>query len=333
MSQDNDSRRTIYVGTHDGVCALNSSDGGLTWKQGKTTTLANAAARLSVSPVEPGRAYLAAYEAGVFRTDDGGDTWRQLSSYPTGYAHTVLAHPNDPGVLFVGSEPAAVFRSDDGGESWQECRGFQEVPEANQWHFHGNRLSHVRELRTAPGNADTIFAGIEVGGMVKSDDGGKSWKQLQGTHDDVHLVNMSQADPRRVYVATAEAPYRSDDGGSRWEVINNGLERRYTLHISAAPHDADLVLVTVSTNAGRKNPQFYRSTNGGNLWRLIEPVGSDDDMVVAIDWDPISQNLVYAGTDGGKIYRSDDGGQRWKLVDVQLPAIAIGAMTVAPAFS
>ena len=330
MSQENGSRRTIYVGTHDGVCALNSSDSGLSWKAGKITTLANAAARLSVSPVEPGRAYLAAYEAGVFRTDDGGETWRQMSSYPTGYAHSVLAHPNDPGVLFVGSEPAAVFRSNDGGESWEECRGFQDVPEANQWHFHGNRLSHVRELRTAPGDSDTMFAGIEVGGMVRSSDGGRTWKQLPGTHDDVHFINISKANPRRVYVATAEAPYRSDDGGDHWEVINNGLERRYTLHISAAPHDADLVLVTVSTNAGRANPQLYRSTDGGSHWKLIESVGNDGDMVVAIDWDPISQNRVYAGTDGGKIYCSDDGGQQWKPVPVDLPTIAIGAMIVAP---
>jgi len=330
MSQANDSRRRIYVGTHDGVCALNSSDSGLTWKPGKITTLANAAARLSVSPVEPDRAYLAAYEAGVFRTDDGGNTWRQLSSYPTGYAHSVLAHPNDPGVVFVGSEPAAVFRSDDGGESWEECRGFHDVPEADQWHFHGNRLSHVRELRTAPGDADTMFAGIEVGGVVRSTDGGRTWKQLHGTHDDIHFVNMSPARPRRVYVATAQAPYRSDDGGDNFEVINNGLERRYTLHISAAPHDPDLVLVTVSTSAGRDNPQFYRSTDGGSNWKLIEPVGSNGDMVVAIDWDPSIQDRVYVGTDAGKIYSSDDGGQRWKPLQVDLPTIAIGAMLVAP---
>ena len=93
MSNNNDSNRRIYVGTHDGVCALNTDDGGLTWKQGKITPLANAAARLSVSPLQPDRAYLAAYEAGVFKTDDGGNTWNKLPAYPTGYAHSVLAHP------------------------------------------------------------------------------------------------------------------------------------------------------------------------------------------------------------------------------------------------
>ncbi len=329
MTDEKDSRRRIYVGTHDGVCALNTFDGGLTWEQGEMTPLANAAARLSASPVEPTCAYLAAYEAGVFKTEDGGDTWHQLSSYPTGYAHSVLAHPDEPGVLFVGSEPAAVFRSDDGGKTWEECLGFQEVPEANQWGFHGNRLSHVRELRMAPGDPNTMFAGIEVGGVVKSGDGGRSWNQLAGTHDDIHFVNISKAKPSRIYVATAAAPYRSDDGGDHWEVINNGLERRYTLHISASPHDADVVLVTVSSNAGRSNPQFYRSTNGGSHWQLIESIGNDADMVVAIDWDPIVQSLVYAGTDGGKIYCSNDDGQQWEPVRVNLSTIAIGALIVA----
>ena len=330
MTNDKDSNRRIYVGTHDGVCAL-TSNGGRTWEQGKMTPLANAAARLSQSPLEPDRAYLAAYEAGVFKTDDGGATWRHLSSYPTGYAHSVLAHPNQPGVLFVGSEPAAVFRSDDSGETWGECRGFQEVPEASQWNFHGDRLSHVRELRTAPGDPDTMFAGIEVGGIVKSNDGGKSWNQLHGLHDDIHLVNISQANPRRIYAATAQAPYRSDDGGDNWEAINNGLERRYTLHISAAPHDANVVLVTVSSNAGRENPQFYRSTDGGSQWHLIESIRNNDDMVVAIDWDPNMQHRVYAGTDGGKIYCSNDDGAQWEPVPVDLPNIAIGAMMVAQA--
>ncbi len=153
------------------------------------------------------------------------------------------------------------------------------------------------------------------------------------TNDDIHLVDISGANPNRVYVATAQAPYRSDDGGSNWKLINTGLERRYTLHISAAPHDADLVLVAVSTNAGRANPQFYRSTNGGDQWELITSVGSDDDMVVAIDWDPTGQSRVYAGTDSGKIYCSEDGGQEWKPVEVQLPRIAIGAMIVAPSSS
>ena len=328
MTQANGLHRRLYVGTLDGVCSVSSSDDGRTWQRGPVTSLSHAAARLSASPSEPGVVYLAAYEAGVFKTVDRGATWTRLSAYPTDYAHSVLAHPTNPGTVYAGSEPAAVFRSDDGGESWLECPGFQQASQPGRWNFHGDRLSHVRDLRMAPGDPDTIFAGIEVGGIVRSNDGGGSWEQLEGTHDDIHFVNMSPVNPRRVYVATAEAPFRSDDGGGRWEKINDGLERRYTLHIAAAPDDADVVLVTVSSSAGRNNPQLYRSTDGGRVWKLVEAIGRDDDMVVAMDWDADHPGRVYAGTGAGKIYCSDDHGREWAQVEADLTTMAVGALVV-----
>ena len=328
--QNNDSAiRRIYVGMHDGVCVVTSSDKGKTWEQGRVTPLAHAAARLSASPATPQRAYLAAYEAGMYRTDDGGLTWQHLSSYPSGYAHSVLAHPKDAGTVYVGSEPAAIFHSSDGGETWEEFAGFQAVPESDQWNFHSEtRDSHVRDLRMVPGDPDSLFAGIEVGGMVRSRDGGGSWKQLPGINDDIHCVNLNKAKPQTVYVATARSPYRSDDCGDSWELINAGLDRRYTLHIAAAEDDADLVLVTVSTNARRENPQFYRSADGGRSWQLIESLGSGDDMVVAFDWDSSHPARVYAGTDHGSIYCSQDRGESWEKLPVSLPAIAVGALIV-----
>ncbi len=331
MTQSNDSNRKLYVGMHAGVCAVASSDGGETWQQGNVTPTPNAAARLSASTSVPGRAFLAAYEAGVYRTDDGGGSWRHLSSYPTDYAHSVLVHPDDGDQVYVGSEPAAVFRSQDGGATWEEHLSFQAVPESTKWFFHAEtRDSHVRELRMAPNNPEAIYAGIEVGGMVRSLDGGSTWRQLEGIHDDIHFVNLSPTHPERLYIATAEAPYRSDDQGNHWEKINDGLDRRYTLHINSAPDDADLVLVTVSSSAGRNNPQFYRSEDGGRQWTLVNGLGSDDDMVVAIDWDSAHPGRVYAGTDAGKIFYSNDRGKSWTQLPVSLPNIAISSLIVAP---
>ena len=68
----------LYIGSHDGVCALNSSDGGKTWEASERTPLSHAASRLTASSSNPRRAYLAAYESGVYRTDDGGVTWQHL---------------------------------------------------------------------------------------------------------------------------------------------------------------------------------------------------------------------------------------------------------------
>ena len=330
MSED---RRIIYVGMHDGVCAVSSEDGGKTWRQGPVTLLPHAAARVVASPVSGQRAWLAAYEAGVYRTDDGGESWQHLGSYPSDYAHSVLADPSDTNAVYVGSEPAALFRSDDAGANWAECAGFRAVPESVNWGFHApTRDSHVRDLVVSPGDSNLLYAGIEVGGVVRSDDGGGSWRQLPGLDDDIHCLRLGADHPRRVYAATASAPYRSSNGGDDWEKINDGLARRYTLHIAAAPDDADLVLVTVSENARRKSPQFYRSTDGGQTWRKVEGLGEGEeaeDMVVAFEWDPQSPERVYAGTDGGELYASNDRGETWERLPVTLPSVAVGALAVA----
>ena len=314
--------KRIYVGTHDGVCAVVSHDGGDSWELGPVTFLPHAAARLSASRVNPLLAYLAAYEAGVYRTADGGLSWQKLESYPTPYAHSVLAHPTEGDSVLVGSEPATVFRSWDGGDTWEELEGFQAIPEASEWGFHSpTRDSHVRDLRVAVGNANLLFAGIEVGGMVCSQDGGGSWRQLPGLDPDIHCINLAEGMPGRVYVATASTPYRSDDGGSRWEMINNGIDRRYTLHIASAPDGPNVVLVTVSENARRGNPKFYRSTDGGESWNMVEGLGQGEspaEMVVAFDWDPEEAGRVYAGTDGGGLFQSRDDGRTWEELPVRL---------------
>ena len=332
MSQNGGLNHRIYVGMHDGVCAVFTEDEGKSWHQGPVTPLPHAASRLSASPIDPRRAFLAAYEAGVYRTNDSGLTWQHLGSYPTPYAHSVLAHPSDPGTVYVGSEPAALFQSNDGGASWQECTGFRAVPESKDWGFHAEtRDSHIRDLRMSPLGPSCMFAGIEVGGMVSTHDGGVTWKQLPGLNDDIHCVNLSPSRPNTVYVATARAPYRTDDEGDNWELINTGLDRRYTLHIAADPNDADLVLVTVSANAGRKDPQFYRSTNGGRTWSLVEELGQGEnpsDMVVAFEWDVASPGRVYAGTDGGRLFCSQDQGESWQELPVKLPTVAVGALAV-----
>jgi photosystem II stability/assembly factor-like uncharacterized protein len=111
-------------------------------------------------------------------------------------------------------------------------------------------------------------------------------------------------------------------------LINQGIQRRYALHIAAAPDNADTVLLTVSENSRRVNPQLYLSTNGGSDWRLVKAIGHDDDMVVGIDWDPNNPQRAYAGTDHGSVYYSEDWGESWTQVPVKLSTVAVGALIV-----
>ena len=133
-------------------------------------------------------------------------------------------------------------------------------------------------------------------------------------------------------MATARGLYHSGDGGDNWQMINGGMDRPYALHIASAPDKSGVVLVTVSENSRRGNPQLFRSADGGGSWNIVETLGSGadaSDMVVELDWDPVDANRVYAGTDGGKIFRSEDQGVTWQPLPVSVGRIAVGALAAA----
>ena len=321
----------LYVGTHDGVLALTSRDGGRTWSQGPVTQLEHAAAKIAASRTKPERAYLAAYESGIYRTDDGGGSWRHLDRYPTEHAHSVVVHPDDPDTIYVGSEPAMVFRTHDGGETWEACEGIARVPESSTWSFHAEgRHAHVRDLALAPDHPDWLYAGIEVGGLVRSKDAGATWEALAGTDPDVHTLTFAAAQPGTMYAGTGRGPFRSRDCGESWEPIGEGLDKRYTLPILAAPDDAERVLLGVADSARRKAAQAWLSLDAGQTWGEPSGLGAPDDMVVAYVWDPTNPARVYAGSDYGRIYVSHDQGTRWEQADVRLPRVAVGAMAASP---
>jgi photosystem II stability/assembly factor-like uncharacterized protein len=322
--------RRLYAGMHDGVCALTSTDGGDTWQRGPITPLSHAASRLAVSTADSERAYLAAYEAGVYRTDDAGETWRKLEGYPCEYAHSVVVFPDSADKILVGGEPAAIYQSDDAGLTWQECLSFKQVPESEKWFFHSQtRYSHVRDMQLSPHDSNLIHAGIEVGGIVRSKDGGATWQQLQGMDDDIHSICFSPQSSATVYTGTARGPFRSDDGGDSWNLITNGLERCYTVPVTPAPDDEQHVLLAVATNARRKGAEAYVSDDGGEQWSRLWDLGADDDMAVAFAWDPIDTQRVYAGTDSGKLYGSADRGRSWRPLNAQLPSLAVGALVLS----
>jgi photosystem II stability/assembly factor-like uncharacterized protein len=329
MSHREDRTRLI-VGTATGVCQVVSSADGAAEIIGPMTPLPHAVARLAVCRERPQVAYLAAYEGGMWRSDDGGETWRQLRSYPVEHAHSVVVDPHDPAIVYVGSEPAAIFHSHDGGATWQECESFRAVPESKHWHFFAPRHAHVRDLAMAADDAQRLYAGLEVGGVVRSTDGGATWQQLHGPYEDVHSLSVTPARAQTLYAATARQPWRSDDGGETWTAIGHGLPHRYIVPIAAAPDDPDVVLVSCSTSFQRQTGVLGRSADGGRSWQKTSWPGPHDDMVIAIAWDTMEPQVVFAGTDGGKLYRSTDRGASWQALPVTLDRVAVGGLIVVP---
>ena len=77
---------------------------------------------------------------------------------------------------------------------------------------------------------------------------------------------------------------------------------------------------------------FYRSTDGGDTWQLVDEVGQGTEpaqMVVAFEWDPTDPSRVYAGADGGQLYQSADRGVTWQELPVHLSSVAVGALAVS----
>ncbi len=320
----------LMAGTASGVCQVSISADGQAEIIGQITPLPHAVARMAVCQTLPQVVYLAAYEGGMWRSDDSGQTWRQLRTYPVAHAHSVVVDPRDPAVVYVGSEPAAIFHSRDGGSTWHECQGFRAVPESNQWHFFAPRQAHVRDLTMAADDPQCLYAGLEVGGVVRSTDGGNTWKQLQGPYEDVHSLSVTSARTQVLYAATARQPWRSDDGGDTWTAIGEGLPHPYIVPIAAAPDDPNVVLVSCSTSFQRQTGYLARSTDGGRSWQQTTWPGPDHDMVIAIAWDRVDDRQVFAGTDGGRLYRSTDRGASWQTLPVALEQVAVGGLLVMP---
>lgn len=279
----------IYVGTGSADIRGNVSVGRGTWRSGdggETWSFvglrdAGQVARIRTHPRDPNTVWLAATgqpfgpndERGVFKSTDGGDTWRKALFHSDSVGAVDLAlHPTDPDVLYAalwrgerkpwtmisGARTGGIYRSDDGGETWAKLAG------------------------GLPG------AGADEGGLV-----GK-----------IGLATSAAA-PDRVW-AMVEAPdpraglYRSDDRGESWALVNDDYGPRsrpwYYMHVYAHPTDADVVWVL--------NSGLYRSTDAGRSFQRVEAPHSDHhDMWI----NPLHPEIVLNGNDGGAMVSLDDG--------------------------
>jgi photosystem II stability/assembly factor-like uncharacterized protein len=152
-------------------------------------------------------------QAGVHRSDDGGLTFRLLPAPTPGYGVWALAvHPADPDVVLAGYEPAAVYRSDDGGVTWARAAFDPVFPAATE-----KEPKRVMSLAFDLAAPDHVFGAVEIGGVIGSHDGGRSFAQLlrDASPDlaDCHGVTVTKG---RVIVATRIGVVASDDHGRTW---------------------------------------------------------------------------------------------------------------------
>jgi hypothetical protein len=180
------------------------------------------------------------------------------------------------GGVMVGTVPSAVFRSKAGG-GWEELEGVR-INSANANFPPSPELqSRARYLASDPLMPARLYAGIEVGGMLLSDDGGRNWQPANNglTDMDVHEVHPCEKSPGLVYAACGDKAFRSFDRAAHWEEIT---PKSHDYGMSVI-EDAKGVVYLGS--AGRPNTWIreqganaavFRTADAGSHWKRLSKV-------------------------------------------------------------
>jgi len=262
---------------------------------------------------------------GVYKSIDGGKSWKFMGLADTQQISRIRIDPKDPNTVYVAAighiwgpnQERGVFRSRDGGKTWQKI-------------LYKDENTGAAEIAFEPGNPNTVYAttwqvrrqpwrfdsGGPGSGIWKSTDGGDKWTEISrnrglpaGVFGNV-TITVSPVNTQRVW-AMVEAKegglFRSDDGGDTWVKLTdnpNLLQRPwYYLRIYADPQNADSVYVL--------NVGFWHSIDGGRTFTPIgEPHSDNHDLWIA----PNDANRMIEGNDGGANV-STNGGKSWTEQD------------------
>src|ERR1700758_4412656 len=158
----------LYAATGDGIARLDEA--GEAWKV--ALSLAGSGAQcLALDPADPETLYAGLREGGVRRSRDGGRTWNDCE-LPERALYSLGVSAAD-GSVYAGTEPSRVFRSCDQGGNWSELDALLELPSRPHWSFPPRPwTSHVRWIAPSPHDAGLLLVGIELGGLMRSTDGG-----------------------------------------------------------------------------------------------------------------------------------------------------------------
>jgi photosystem II stability/assembly factor-like uncharacterized protein len=263
---------------------------------------------------------------GVWKTTDGGKTWTFMGLGETRQIADIVVHPTNPDLVYVASlghvwapnPERGVFRSKDGGKTWEKI-------------LFRNDSTGVVDLVMDPANPSVLYAGLwQAGrtpwllssggggsGMFKTIDGGDHWTEITrnpglpiGIWGNIGIT-VSGANSSRLWAnieADSGGVFRSDDGGTTWQRINNDRNLRqrawYYTKIHADPKDTNVVYVN--------NVSFMKSTDGGKTFRAVRGMQHGDSHDLWID--PKNSNRMIEGDDGGGEV-SIDGGRTWSDED------------------
>jgi photosystem II stability/assembly factor-like uncharacterized protein len=281
--------------------------------------------------------YMGSTGGGVWKTEDAGTTWHNVSDgfFAAGSMGSIDVADSDPGVVYAGtgsdglrsnvSPGVGVYKSTDAGKTWTHA-GLRGVGQIGAVVVHPADPSVV--YVAAIGNA---FRPSPERGVFRTRDGGKTWQKVLFVSDSTGAVDieLQPGSPNVVYATMWRAErkpwtiisgareggvYKSVDGGDTWRKLGNGLPNelfgKSDLAVSAAAPNRVYALVEAKPGGG-----LYRSDDAGESWRLVS---TNPGLITRpfyytnVDADPTNADVVYAGTEG--FYKSTDGGATFRTV-------------------
>jgi hypothetical protein len=304
--------RTVWVGVttgHWGATVQRSTDFGESWIRGREGPHFPKDSGLSVDriwQVRPGlddELWLGVEPAGLFRSEDGGETWNSVDGlnlrpdreeWQPGFGglclHTILPYPGDPKRMVVGISAVGVFGTNDGGDTWRVMNG-------------DVRADFLPQKATSED---------EIGSCV-------------------HKMVRDSRDPAILYQQNHCGVYRRRRGDPAWTPIEEGLPATFGFPMAAHPHEAATVyVVPLQGDYNRVTPEgsmaVYRTTDGGKTWeRLWKGLPQQRAYLTilrdAMRTDENDPAGVYVGTTTGQLYYSRDEGETWETLAELLPPI------------
>ncbi len=217
---------------------------------------------------------LAGAPEGVFRSDDLGQTWREANAgLTTRHVRWLAFHPDISDFEFVGVEPAGIFVSRDGAETWRACPEVARLRDKHQWFLpYSPEAGCVRGFAFHGARA---YAAVEVGGVLRSDDAGETWRLAEGSdgdpdldgppepfiYPDVHSISVHPTSANLVFAPTGGGFYRSTDGGRTWVCLYDC----YCRAVWVDPVDPDHLILGPAEGVD-SNGRIEVTRDGGRTW-------------------------------------------------------------------
>lgn len=325
MTSLNGQADALHVATYSGWYRFEQHNG--QWTQTEKALTFWKMTALQVDPHDPRHIYIATEHSGLFVTANGGAEWKRAK--PNVPRLTTVSLLALPGAILAGTVPAALYRASNGG-GWQELQGVREGANGGSFPPSPELGARTRYLAADSETPRRLFAAIEVGGMLVSDDEGGHWEPVVNGLDDpdVHQILPSARTKGLVVAACGEGIYRSLDRGEHWEKVTPSGARDFG---SAVTEDGSGVIY-LGIALGRPNTWLRKqradaavfvSKDGGAHWDSAIAGLSGGVMALCRG---IGGEGIFASTSEGDVLKIDSSGARTIIGGLpSITALAVGA--------